>query len=49
MTRADLPKGDLHPGRGLARRGLHPGDLGRPPGNQKSGRYASYWNAFLLI
>ena len=25
------------------------GALGRPPRNQKSGRYASYWNAYLFI
>ena len=46
-----IQKRGLHPGGG---EDLHPGGLGRPPvimassGSHCSGRYASYWNVFLL-
>ena len=40
----------LHPGGSLSWRGLCPGGLlsWRPPHTVMSGRYASYWNAFLF-
>ena len=36
--------------RGSASRGFCPWEVGQTPArNQKSGRYASYWNAFLFL
>ena len=45
--------GVLHPGGGSVSGGSASGGLGRPPRyhgiRSTSGRYASYWNAFLFL